>query len=196
MKKILFLIFVFILWSCSSDSTSKGDLEIGADTLFEKMLPVLDINDEFLKNELDSIVEEIRYCEFYKKDTSSFGIARLPIVYLEDAIVSIISNYRYAIDFSDIRDSFHRTHHPVEWRREETTHGCFVHKGFVFYCSKSVMTFTDLFYETGDSVKVKNDPYVYKEQPEPQIDDRLVSWSYIYKNKKLIVDFKGKCRRM
>lgn len=194
MKKYFLIILAFFLSSCSSDSSSKGDLGIDADTLFEKMLPVLGINDEFLKNELDSIVEEIKYCEFYKKDTSSFGISRWPIVYLEDTIIGISSNYRYEIDFSDIRDSFHRTHHPVEWRREETTYGCFVHKGFVFYCSKSIMTFTDLFYETGDSVKVKNDPYVYMEQPEPEIDDRLISWSYIYKNKKLIVDFREKCR--
>lgn len=194
MKKYYLIIFAFFLSACSCDSSSKKELEIDADTLFEKMIPVLDINDEFLKNELDSIVEEIKYCEFYIKDTSCFGIARSPIVYLEDTIIGIGSNYRYEIDFSDSRDSFHKTHHPLEWRREETIHGCFVHKGFVFYCSKSIMTFTDLFYETGDSVKVKNDPYVYKELLEPEIDDRLISWTYIYKNRELIVDFREKCR--
>ncbi len=114
----------------------------------------------------------------------------MPTFVTEDTILCISSCNSYNIDFSNMnhldRD------HPLEWRKEEIVYGYFKYKNFDFFCYTSSMKYTDLFYETTDSVKVKNSPLLYVEY-EPEVDDSRTQWFYIYKNKQLIKDSKTTC---
>ena len=174
------------LYSCNYKNTNTVIVStINKDTLFEKKIPVLVFNNKILQKELDSIVEKEVNCYYYKKDTTCFGIwSRV----LENDTLLIVSSadYNY-IDFSETA-SFD------EIKRTDGVYGYFKYKDFGFFCSASCIKYTDLFYETSDSIKVKNSPLLYVEY-EPEIDDTHTQWSYIYKNKKFIEYGKTTCKQ-
>lgn len=185
------MLIIVCLYSCNYKNTDTVIVStINEDTLFERKIPVLTFNNKILQNELDSIVEKEVNCYYYKKDTTCFAIWRFPDFTTENIILCISSGDSYDIDFSmdSVEDQ------PMEWRRNEMIYGYFKYKGFSFFCYTSCMRFTDLFYETSDSVKVKNSPLLYIKD-EPKIDDSHTQWFYIYKNKKLIEDGKTTCEQ-
>jgi hypothetical protein len=83
----------------------------------------------------------------------------------------------------------------MEWRRHDIIYGYFKYKDFSFFCYESSVKYTDLFYETKDSIEVKNSSLLYVKN-EPSIDDSNTQWCYIYKNKKLIEDGKATCEQI
>jgi len=184
MKQYIFVFIVVFLFSCNNKKTETIDNSIiSVDTLFERKIPVLTFNNNVLKNDIDSIVEKEINCYYFRKDTTCLYM--LVRALKNDTLFGIFSCDYYMIDFSEIGFD--------EIKRIDGIYGYFKYKKFDFFCYTSCMKYTDLFYETSDSVKVKNSPllYVYK----PQIDDSRTQWCYIYKNKELIEDGKTTCKQ-
>jgi len=180
------------LYSCNA---KRGEMAtkstIDTDTLFERKIPILTFDDEILRSELDSLVAKEINCFYYKKDTTCFAIWRFPFFGTDNIVIHISSHNSYDIDFSNENNI--DQDQPMEWRREEKIYGYFKHKGFSFFCYASCMKYTELFYETGDSIKVKNSPLLYVKEESIMIDDSRTYWSYIYKDKSLIVSGKTTC---
>ncbi|HOS17331.1 MAG TPA: hypothetical protein PKX15_10010 [Bacteroidales bacterium] len=185
MKQYFFIFIALFLFSCNYQKAKQVDKTIiDIDTLFEKKIPVLIFNKKVLQKEFDSIVEKELNCFYYKKDTTCFGIWSR--VLGNDTLLIVSSaNYNY-IDFSDTGFD--------EGKRTDGVYGYFRYKDFGFFCSASCIKHTDLFYETRDSIKVKNSPLLYVEY-ESGINDTYTQWSYIYKNKKLIEYGKTTCKQ-
>jgi len=194
MKQYFFIFIALFLYSCNYQKAKQVDkTTIGIDTLFEKKIPVLTFDNKVLQKELDSIVEKELNCFYYKKDTTCFTIWRFPFFGTEDIVLCISSHNCYDVDFSNNKDSIDQNH-PMEWRRDDIVYGYFKYKEFSFFCYASSVKYTDLFYETTDSVKVKNSPLLYVKY-EPMQDDSRTQWTYIYENKKLIEYGKTTCEQ-
>ena len=184
MKQYIYLFLVLLFYNCNC---KKGEAivesMISMDTLFERKLPVLTFDDKMLQNELDTLVAKEVNCSYYKKDTTCFKIWS-NIWYEKDTFFCISTRYSYDIDFSVDTSG-----------KKANIYGCFKYKNFIFFCGEICMEYTNLFYETGDSIKVKNSPFLY-EKHEAKMDDSRTEWFYIYKNKKLIEFSKMTCKQM
>ena len=195
----IFIFMAIFLYSCNYTKTENKST-VSMDTLFERKIPVLTFNNECLQKELDSIVAKEVNCYDYKKDTTCFLVQADE--YGRDILVPIFLQKTHDIDFSDkevlVSISSWNTH-DIDFseigfdkeKRIDGVYGYFKYKGFSFFCYASCMKYTDLFYETTDSVQVKNSPLLL--EYEPIIDDSRTNWGYIYKNKKLIEFAKTIC---
>lgn len=184
MKQYIFVFIIIFLYSCNYKKADTVNVStVNADTLFERKVPDLTFNNESLQNKLDSIVEKEVNCYYYKKDTTCFIVwAR---IFEMDTFFFIASWNSHDINFSETGFD--------EEKRTDGVYGYFRYKDFDFFCSASCIKYTDLFYETTDSVKVKNSPLLL--EYEPEIDDSRTQWVFIYKNKKIIEFEKTTCEQ-
>jgi len=184
MKQYFFILVALFLYSCNCPKTKQVDtLVINEDTLFERKIPVLTFNNKFLQNELDSLIEKEFNCYYYKKDTTCILV--WASIFEMDTLFVLSSWNTHDIDFSEI--GFDKE------KRIDGVSGYFRYKDFYFFCSARCMKFTDLFYETGDFINVKNSPLLLKY--EPIQDDSRSQWVYFYKNKKMIEFEKTTCEQ-
>jgi len=178
----LLFLFLFIIISCNKSKTVKFDkldfLFINQDTLFEKKIPLLILNN--IHNDIfDRIINNEKKCVYYQENSTCFGI-RSQIIGKDTMLYFHSINY-FLTDFSDdIENSI------------ENYFGCIRYNGFSFFCLNNCDKYTNLYHEINDSITIKNSIYLYMNY-DSYIDDSRSIYSFFVRNNNLVKHMESIC---